>query len=494
MISFTSNDIEFLRQRGSDEERVKKQFGYFETGFPFADLQCAATLGNGITQLSDTERKQLIDNYPRLTEGKQLLKFVPASGAASRMFKDAYSYLSATDDATRASAIRQLHLLPSLALYDDLKAVMARDGLALDDKIREDDFKTVFTYILTEKGLDYGNKPKGVLQFHRCADGCRTAFEEHLVEAALYARQDDGTCHIHFTVSPQHQPLFNALLQQVREKYESRFGVKYVIDFSAQSPDTDTLAATSDNHPFRNNDGDLLFRPGGHGALIQNLDKLRADVIFVKNIDNVFDDEHVADTVTHKKLLAAYLLTLQQQVFRYVALLKSGRATPLQLTEIKKFAEGKLFIRFETETVSASLLLNKLDRPLRVCGMVKNEGEPGGGPYLVRNSKGECSWQIVESSQINPQDSGQKAIMMNSTHFNPVDLVCSFRKNDGGYFSLPDFVDPETGFISSKSHEGRPLKAMELPGLWNGAMAHWITVFVEVPLSTFHPVKTMKDL
>lgn len=494
MISFSPKDIEFLRQRGSCEDTVKQQFNYFESGFPFANLQCAATLGNGITQLSDSERKQLIDSYSRLTEGKQLLKFVPASGAASRMFKEAYSYLTATDDAARASAVRQLHILPTLALYDDLRAVMARDGLSLDDKIREEDFETVFTYILTEKGLNYGNKPKGVLQFHRCADGCRTAFEEHLVEAALYARQSDGTCHIHFTVSPQHQPLFTALLQQVREKYESRFGVKYVIDFSTQSPDTDTLAATSDNQPFRDNDGNLLFRPGGHGALIQNLNTLRADVVFVKNIDNVFDDEHVADTVTYKKLLAAYLLTLQQQVFQYVKLLKSGQATPSQLTEIKKFAEEKLFIRFETETVSATMLLNKLDRPLRVCGMVKNEGEPGGGPYLVRNSKGECSWQIVESSQIDPQNGGQKAIMMNSTHFNPVDLVCSFRKSEGGYFSLPDFVDPETGFISSKSYEGRPLKAMELPGLWNGAMAHWITVFVEVPLSTFHPVKTMKDL
>ncbi|MCQ2263678.1 MAG: DUF4301 family protein [Bacteroidales bacterium] len=494
MITFTSQDQAFLRRRGSNETAVQQQFHYFETGFDFADLQCAATIGNGITKLTEDECKTLITNYPVLTAGKQLLKFVPASGAASRMFKEAYSYLEKDDATTRATAVKQLHQLPHLALYDDLKASMAQDGLSLDTEIQNDNYKIVFEYLLTEKGLNYGNKPKGVLKFHRYADGCRTAFEEHLVEAALYARQSDGTCRLHFTVSPQHIPLFTQLLDTIKDKYEQKFGVKYIIDFSTQEPQTDTLAATEDNQPFRDADGNLLFRPGGHGALIENLGRQRADIVFVKNIDNVFADDTVDDTVTCKKLLAAYLITLQQQLFANLDRLRKGNLSQQELTDIQKFAEEKLYIRFNHKPATAQELIDKFSRPIRVCGMVKNEGEPGGGPYLVKDSKGECSWQIVESSQINPNDAAQKAIMLNSTHFNPVDLVCAFRKSDGGYYHLPDFVDAETGFISSKSHEGRPLKAMELPGLWNGAMARWITVFVEVPLSTFHPVKTMKDL
>lgn len=491
---FSKEDIEFLRQRGSTPEAVETQFRYFETGFDFANLQCAATIGKGIAQLSESEKNALLDGYAQLTENQRLMKFVPASGAASRMFKEAYSYLEADDEKTKDAAIRQLHALPKLALYADLKEAMAKDGLSLDAEIEKDNFKVVFEYLLTEKGLNYGNKPKAVLKFHRCGDECRTALEEHMVEAANYARCADGTCHLHFTVSPQHLPLFQELVAKVQPVYEARFGVRYDITFSTQLAATDTLAATLDNQPFRDNQGNLLFRPGGHGALIQNLNQLHADVVFVKNIDNVFDDSHLADTVTYKKLLAAYLLTLQKRIFEYVSLLKKGNVPNDKLIEIQQFAEEKLFINFNQGTVSANELLTKLSRPLRVCGMVKNEGEPGGGPYWVKNSKGECSWQIVESSQINQQDAEQKAIMMNSTHFNPVDLVCSFKTADGGYYPLLDFVDPETGFISSKSYEGRPLKAMELPGLWNGAMAHWITVFVEVPLTTFHPVKTLRDL
>ena len=494
MSIFSPQDLAFLRQRGSDESAVERQFQYFTTGFAFADLQCAATVGNGIVRLSEAESAQLLAGYDRLTAGKSLLKFVPASGAASRMFKQQYGYLENDDEATRAAAIHQLHTLPRLALADDLRAVMSRDGLSLDDEIRRDNYRTVFEYILTDKGLDYGNKPKGVLQFHRYADGCRTAFEEHLVEAALYARQADGTCHLHFTVSPQHLPLFTELLNRVKSKYEQRFGVKYDITFSTQSPATDTLAATEDNQPFRDHNGNLLFRPGGHGALIDNLGKLRADIVFVKNIDNVFTDDTVADTTKYKKLLAAYLITLQAQVFDALKRLRERPLSDSELSEIQHFAEEELFIRFGTEHPGQQELIQQLDRPIRVCGMVKNEGEPGGGPFLVKNAQGEYSWQIVESAQIDTSAPEQKSILLHSTHFNPVDLVCAFRKADGTFYPLADFVDPATGFISSKSYEGRALKAMELPGLWNGAMARWITVFVEVPLTTFHPVKTMKDL
>ena len=272
MIALSAQDIEFLHHRGSNEEDVLRQFHYFETGFPFAQLECAAAIGNGILKIADADRDDLVARYDQLTAGKSLLKFVPASGAASRMFKEAYSFLDG-GDSVREAAIGMLHTLPHLALYDDLRAAMAHDGLSLDEAIAHDDFKIVFEYLLTEKGLNYGNKPKGVLKFHRYADGCRTPFEEHLVEAALYARQSDGTCHLHFTVSPQHLPLFTQLVDNVKDKYEKKFGVKYIIDFSFQSPATDTLAATPDNQPFREHDGNLLFRPGGHGALIDNLDR-----------------------------------------------------------------------------------------------------------------------------------------------------------------------------------------------------------------------------
>ena len=489
--SFTPTDQEFIRQRGSNVEDVTRQFGYFEKGFDFADLQRAATVGDGIIRLKDSEIKDLLDSYPTLLGDKKAVKFVPASGAASRMFKEVFSYLENEDEATRKKALQLLHSLKDYALYDDLAAAMQKDGLSLEKEIEADNYKVVISYLLEDKGLNYGKLPKGLLKFHRYADRCRTAMEEHLVEAALYARGKDGICHLHFTVSPQHQPLFKQLLKEIQYIYEERFGVKYDISFSTQAPSTDTLAATEDNQPFRDADGNLLFRPGGHGALIKNLNAIDADIVFVKNIDNVFYDDTVADTVTYKKLLAAYLLQLQKQVFDYVQLLKNGHPDEKELNEIQHFVKEKLLQDVAPEKEALSAILN---RPLRVCGMVKNEGEPGGGPFFVKNKAGHTSLQIVESSQIDKGNPQQAAIMQGATHFNPVDMVCCFRDADGKKFELDRYVDPETGFISSKSYEGRTLKAMELPGLWNGAMAHWNTLFIEVPLTTFHPVKTMFDL
>lgn len=494
MITFTPSDLDFMQKRGNSPEAVQKQFSFFEKGFDFANLQAAATLGHGIVKLSDSERNALIANYDKLTSTKSLLKFVPASGAASRMFKEIFSFLEKNDEETKQKATALIHKLHDYALYDDLAQAMAKDKLSLAVEIQQDNYPLIVDYLLNGKGLDYGNKPKAVLKFHRYPNECRTALEEHLVEAAGYARAADGVCRIHFTVSPHHLGLFKNLLNEVQGKYEQRFGVKYQVEFSTQSPTTDTLAATEDNQPFRDNQGNLLFRPGGHGALIQNMNQLRADVIFVKNIDNVFSDSDLQDTITYKKTLAAYLITLQNQLFDFLHKMQINTLSNAELTEIRRFAEEKLQVRFNHENVSQEELQAKLNRPIRVCGMVKNEGEPGGGPFFVKDSRGEVSLQIVESSQINQNNPQQKAIMQGATHFNPVDMVCSSRTFVGGYFDLTKYVDPETGFISSKSYEGRTLRAMELPGLWNGAMAHWITIFVEVPLTTFHPVKTMFDL
>lgn len=494
MVRFSEQDIAQIKERGSNPESVANWFQFFEKGFPFADLLSAASIGNGILCLDEDERNSLIANYENLTRGKILLKFVPASGAASRMFKEAFTYLENDDETIREKALNFLPTLPDYAFYDDLQAAMQKDGLSLETAIQNGDYKTVMAYLLTEKGLNYGNKPKAVLKFHRYPDECRTAMEEHFVEAAHYARSSDGKCRIHFTVSPQHLPLFQELLSKIQPKFEARFQVTYEVSFSTQAPTTDTLAATEDNQPFRDKDGKLLFRPGGHGALIQNVNQLNADVIFVKNIDNVFSDNDLTDTILYKKLLAAQLITLQNRIFDALKVLRSPDLKLVQYLDILHFAKEKLMLQFDKEDPGLEALFAALNRPLRVCGMVKNEGEPGGGPFWVRNSKGIISRQIVESSQIDQQNSDQKAIMQTATHFNPVDMVCSSRTFEGGKFDLAKYVDAETGFISSKSYEGRPLKAMELPGLWNGAMADWITLFVEVPLTTFHPIKTMFDL
>ena len=492
-VTFTSQDEQFMLRRGSNPLEVRQQFQHLIQGFGFAHLQRAATLHDGIIKLSNSEQETLLTQFDELIGNKQLLKFVPASGAASRMFKEVFGYLSATDNASHQKAVQLLQQLSDYPFYEDLAASMAKDGLDIETEIKKENVQIVLTYLLTDKGLNYGNLPKALLKFHRYPDECRTSLEEHLVEAAQYACGKDGMCHIHFTVSPQHEPLFKKKLQDVQTIYEQRFGVKYDVTFSTQLPATDTLAATEDGQPFRDKNGNLFFRPGGHGTLIHNVNQLRSDVIFVKNIDNVFTDSTLKDTIHYKKLLAAYLLTVQKKVFFYLSLLKKGNVSPSLLDEIRQFLQEKLSIQ-AGENWRETDFYASLNRPMRVCGMVKNEGEPGGGPFFVTNQCGKTSLQIVESSQIDKKNPQQMAIMQQSTHFNPVDMVCATRDFEGNYFNLLQYVDNNMAFLSSKSYEGTPIKVMELPGLWNGAMADWITIFVEVPLSTFHPVKTMFDL
>jgi hypothetical protein len=354
--------------------------------------------------------------------------------------------------------------------------------------------------ILDHGGLNYSNLPKGLILFHDYPEGARTAAEEHLVEAISYARDRQGVARIHFTISPEHKEKFTELFNRIVGPYEQRYGTRLEITWSHQEPSTDTLAVDENNLPFRNPDGSLLFRPGGHGALLGNLNRLDADIIFIKNIDNIVPDRLKPETFLYKKVIGGFLLEMRGKVFEFLGKAEAGIITEEEISEMASFCMKKLSLPllpdFDELSQSQKLhfLTHALDRPMRVCGMVRNEGEPGGGPFWVRDRNNHVSLQIIESSQVNQGDAAQLAIMQSSTHFNPVDIVCCIRNYKGRTFDLKRFVDENTGFISLKSSGGRNLKAQELPGLWNGAMAGWITVFVDVPVSTFNPVKTVNDL
>jgi len=490
--NFSSSDFTFMTQRGNNPAAVEKQFAFFETGFDFAHIESNVAVGNGIVKFTDAETKHWIATYDALSRKKEIEKFVPASGAASRMFKDLYEAMQ--NDQPNEKATLFLEKVKDFAFYHDLKQTIEKEGIVFETLIQEKKSKIIFEYLLEKKGLDYGNLPKGLLKFHKYGDEMRTALEEHLLESAAYARSGDGVCRLHFTVSPQHVENFKELVNKVKQEYEARNGVTYLITFSVQEPSTDTLAAELVNTPFRDKSGNLLFRPGGHGALIANLNRIQADLVFVKNIDNVTTETHLEPTILYKKALAGYLLHLQERSFAYQNKMLNTQLNDADFQEIITFAQRELMIRFKNENPSQAEVLKKLHRPMRICGVVKNEGEPGGGPFWVTNRKGETSLQIVESSQIDMRNPTQKNFMSSASHFNPVDMMCCFKEANGNFFNLNSYVDPYTGFISEKTYEGRTLKAMELPGLWNGAMADWVTIFVEVPLSTFNPVKTVWDL
>jgi len=494
MLNFTSRDLAFMTQRGSDPKHVEKQFAFFKTGFDFAHINRNASIGDGIVKFTDLEIEHWLSIYELLSQKREIIKFVPASGAASRMFKDLYEALHPETSSLSDKAKHFLDKIGDFAFFNDLKQHIEKAVDSFEEAIKDVKSKIPFEYLLEEKGLNYGNLPKGLLKFHKYGDDDRTALEEHLVESARYARSGDGVCRLHFTVSPDHLDKFDELIAQIKEKYEKRFGITYHITYSIQAPSTDTLAAELDNTPFRDKNGNLLFRPGGHGALINNLNNLHADLVFVKNIDNVITEDKLEITILYKKALAGYLLFLQEKSFEYQKQLLGDQINHSDLQEIIDFAKSKLMIQFAHENPTQEEVLKKLHRPMRICGVVKNEGEPGGGPFWVTNRKGETSLQIVESSQINMSNPEQKAFFDSASHFNPVDMFCCYKDVRGKFFDLNKYVDPYTGFISEKSYEGKTLKAMELPGLWNGAMADWVTVFVEVPLSTFNPVKTVFDL
>ncbi|HKV08379.1 MAG TPA: DUF4301 family protein [Thermoanaerobaculia bacterium] len=496
---FSSADLDQMAGLGVTPAEAARQIELFTNPPPFTRVLRPCTPGDGVRTLSEEDRPALVECFREAARQGRVGRLVPASGAATRMFKSLLAYLTEEDPEPSKEVRTFFDNLPRFAFYEALAEVMARDGHDLGD------LRTVLSYLLTEKGLGYADLPKGLLLFHRYPDGPRTPFEEHLVEAAATLQDESGACRLHFTVSPEHEERFRDLLASLQGKHGARFGVT----FSRQKHSTDTIAVDPDNRPFRQEDGTLLFRPGGHGALLDNLNDLGAagwDVVQLKNIDNVVPDREKPLVNRWKELLGGHLLDLQERAFRYLDRLEwmkdaeeDDNAATL-LDEVSRFLEEDLSRPLPPALANAGpeerrrFLITALDRPLRVCGVVINEGEPGGGPFWVESPTGGISPQIVETSQIDPKSEEQQAILKASTHFNPVDVVCGLKDRHGKPYDLHPFVDPRTVFIASKSHEGRPLKALERPGLWNGSMAGWNTVFVEVPEDTFAPVKTVLDL
>jgi len=510
---FSPRDLRQMSEMGIAPEEAARQVALFRNPPPFTRVLRPCRPGDGILSISAAQHTELLAHFDAAALRGRIAKLVPASGAASRMFKDLLTYLAdAEDDAGPSGPVRTFFdNLPRFAFYEDLAAALGADGFDLDEAVRSGgagNYRIVLSHLLETPGLGYAECPKGLLPFHRYPEGPRTPFEEHLVEAAAIARSDDGLCLLHFTVSPEHQEGFDRLLDRVRPELEERYDCRFEVSFSTQRHSTDTLAVDPQNQPFRQEDGSLLFRPGGHGALLGNLNELGRegwDIVLLKNIDNVVPDGRKPVVNLWKRFLGGCLLAVRERIFGHLDRLEAldgvqGPGAEAVLSEAGEFLAKELsrplpesFARTDAQG-RKRFLMDALERPLRVCGVVRNQGEPGGGPFWVESPSGGVSPQIVETSQIDLRDPGQKAILDASTHFNPVDIACGLRDRHGRPYDLHRFVDPATVFISEKSHDGRPLKALERPGLWNGAMAGWNTVFVEVPDATFAPVKTVLDL
>jgi len=499
---WSAKDLERISSEGLTVEEAERELALFQRGVSPVRLNRPCCEGDGIVSLAATEEEELLKVYEEALRTKRFIKFVPASGAASRMFKEWYRWLGEGGFSEKAEGANFAGDLKRYCFFDDLQAVFAAQRQDLEEPIEKRDNATILRLILTEEGLNYGGLPKALLKFHAYPEGCRTPLEEHLVEAALYARDGQNCSRLHFTVSSEHENAVREYLRQVIGKYESSLHTVFTVGLSIQSTGTNTLAVDLENRPFRDEEGGLVFRPGGHGSLLANLNALDADIVFLKNIDNCVPDRLKEQTVRWKKILAGYLITLQDGIFHRLRLLSARDPGGADLAEIVRFCLKKLHLvippGFEKRSPAERrlFLFEKLNRPLRVCGMVKNEGEPGGGPFWVDHSDGTdaSSLQIVEESQIDRNDSGQRTIWESSTYFNPVDLVCGVRDYRGKKFDLTRFIDQDWSTISRKSELGRDLLALERPGLWNGSMAYWNTLFVEVPLATFNPVKTVADL
>lgn len=488
---------------GIDDTRIADQLAKFAKGAAPVKLVRAAVIGNGITRFSPEAQNQLPTLFDKKSDTYKIIKFVPASGAATRMFKTLLAYNAGeSSDEKDSAAVREVVEgieNQRFAFYDDLEKAMADDGLDLKTDLADGNVQRVLDYLLKAEGLNYAALPKALLKFHRYDGFSRTALEEHLVEGLAYAKDKNGVVHLHFTLSPEFRTRVDDHIAEVINRYREE-GVSFDIRFSEQKPSTNTAAVDENNDLFRDETGNLLLRPGGHGALIENLNDLDGDIIFIKNIDNVVPDRLKEETIRYKKILGGYLIQLQEEIFSCLKILTGPGVTAEDLRRTAVFAETSLNIwlpedfAVKPEDDQKTFLIKKLDRPLRVCGMVKNEGEPGGGPFIVANTDDGQSLQIVEGAQIDTNNENQREILHNSTHFNPVDLVCGVKDSRGKKFNLKEFVDPEAYFIAQKSWRGRSLKALELPGLWNGAMADWITVFAEAPIITFNPIKTINDL
>jgi hypothetical protein len=496
---FSEEDFKTISAKGIDVQEVFKQLETFRRGTRPLRLIRPACTGDGIVRIPADEREGLVSLHNQASEEGRMLKFVPASGIASRMFKDWYSLYQQREFNSAEGPVNFLENLVKFAFYDDLREVMTSHGKDIENLVHEGKYVDILEFILTSRGLNYAWLPKALLKFHTYPEHTRTALEEHLVEATLYVRDARNICRIHFTVSEEHESGFKDLLSRIKGYYESLFNVRYEVDITIQHPSTDTIAVDTENRPFRDRDGKIIFWPGGHGSLLKNLNAIDGDLIFIKNIDNVIPDRLKDITVLYKKILGGYLVRLQEEIFHYLKLLSQERLNEDLLSRVTDFCREKLLHSFpdgfweSSPSARKRDLFRMLNRPVRVCGMVRNEREPGGGPFWVEED-GTETLQIVEQNQLDLNSKEQIEIWKSSTHFNPVDLVCGVRNYQGKKFDLNAYVNRDAVFISRKSHDGGELKTLELPGLWNGSMAFWNTVFLEVPLETFNPVKTIDDL
>jgi hypothetical protein len=491
---------EQISKQGMNPEIAFSQIENFKNGFPFLNITAPATPADGIKVLDSSDLDHYLTAYPEQAAGIEVVKFVPASGAASRMFKDLFAFLEGDGDLSQSTFVQKfMNNIEKFAFYDDLDEALKSQGSSISMSLDTKDYKGILAALLLDEGLGYGNLPKGLLRFHSYPDKRRTPAHEHLIEGVQYALGSGNKVKIHFTVSPEHQSKFKAEIDSIVPELSQSSGVEFDISYSTQKKSTDTIAVDSSNEPFLEEDGSILFRPAGHGALLDNLNDISADLIFIKNIDNVVPDRLKGETKNYKMAIGGLLLKIQSKVFEALRAIDSSTSKEtltLAKTVFTNELGAKLPDNFETNTSEYQIayLKAKLNRPIRVCGMVKNTGEPGGGPFWIKEADGSQSLQILETAQIDLNDPESQDHMNASTHFNPVDLVCGTRNYQGESFDLMEFRDMKTGFITEKSKSGRELKALELPGLWNGAMAGWNTIFVEVPLITFNPVKTVNDL
>lgn len=490
---------------------IEHQLKLFGTGTKIPKLIKPCTIENGIVQLQKDYFSELLKEFNNTSLNGRIIKFVPASGAASRMFQKLQSFLNrfpdlslqklknfSEDDKDFKYVYDFLINLQKFAFYDDVKSRLNKNDIEIQKPITDEPAQVLKT-VLTESGLNYLSKPKGAIKFHCYDDECRTAFEEQIYESLQYAADRNNKVKIHFTISPEHTEIFeNIITQLINKLNKTKF--KAEITYSYQKKSTDTVAVDLENKLIFDKSGNLVQRPGGHGALLENLNDLKADIVIIKNIDNLSTENLSADTILYKKLLTGYLVKTQKQIFDLLDSLDRKDLSKKSFDEMIDYAEKELSVTKPTDFENWSdkrkskYLFDKLNRPIRVCGMVENEGEPGGGPFWVKDDDGSASLQIIEQAQIDMNDENQKNIFKQSTHFNPVDLICSVKDYKGNNFNLKNFVDAESGIITKKSKDGIELKALELPGLWNGSMAYWNTIFVEVPISTFNPVKEVNDL
>lgn len=507
---FSDKDIQQIKSKCISIEEVNAQVTRLKDGMSFSELVTAATIGKGIESYDGKETQEFIDLYEAKQNALSIVKFVPASGAATRMFKFLFQFLKdfksskesiekyaeRKNDALIVTFIDELVRFP---FYDVVISKVKKSNPDFDTLSDDEKCLQFVKTMLDARGLNYSFLPKGLLPFHKYDEAVKTAFEEHLFESTLYA-SSNGKANLHFTVSKNHQLYFSNELSRIRESLETKTKTTFNVSFSYQNEATETVALTAKDDVFRNDDGSILFRPAGHGALLENLNGLNNDLIFIKNIDNIVVSDRNIDVSNYKKLLAGVLIEAQEKVFAYLHKLDAGNLVDTDFKVMALFLRYRLNVPIEvnfedyTYPEKVTYLKDKLNKPIRVCGMVKNQGEPGGGPFWVKDEEGNISLQIVEFAQINFSKKNQQGIVDKATHFNPTDLVCGVKNYKGEKFDLTQFVDSEAAFITTKTQNGVDIDALELPGLWNGSMAYWNSIFVEVPLETFNPVKTVNDL